>query len=228
MKPLCSVCALRIWKIRSCLRIPVAPSTFRSLPTCVSAWMPMSLRTAMFRLGRRGRARCRGRGGAWRRGSRAVRLGRCRLDVGLRRGLSRGCRFGSGAALAAFTVAAVRTIGLVGFPGTAVGGSTRPMTSRAAGHCFSDVSRRFLEFIGRRLCAGERIRNGGRVRSVDDQNEYRNGPPRCQERARPTRNGRRYFPTRCGTSRLFSLQTYSMSSPSAVRVNSCVTVQGRV
>ena len=44
-------------------------------------------------------------------------------------------------ALAAVTVAAVRTIGLVGFPWTAVGGSTGPMTSRAAGHCFSDVSR---------------------------------------------------------------------------------------
>src|SRR4051812_34573931 len=49
MKPLSSVCALRIWKISSCLRMPVAPPTFRSLAICVSFWMLMSFRSVMFR-----------------------------------------------------------------------------------------------------------------------------------------------------------------------------------
>ena len=31
MNPLCSVCAFRIWKISSCLRIPVAPATVQIL-----------------------------------------------------------------------------------------------------------------------------------------------------------------------------------------------------
>ena len=47
MKPLCSVCALRIWKISSCLRIPVAPATLRSLATWVSFAMLMSLSSLM-------------------------------------------------------------------------------------------------------------------------------------------------------------------------------------
>src|SRR5947209_2422573 len=49
MKPLNSVCALRIWKISSCLRIPVAPATARSFAICVSFWMLMSFRSVMFR-----------------------------------------------------------------------------------------------------------------------------------------------------------------------------------
>jgi hypothetical protein len=49
MKPLCSVCAFRIWKIRSCLRMPDAPATVRSLATWVSFWMLMSFRSVMFR-----------------------------------------------------------------------------------------------------------------------------------------------------------------------------------
>src|SRR5678816_4356922 len=48
MKPLISVCALRIWKIRSCLRMPVAPATFRSLAIWVSFWMLRSFRSLMF------------------------------------------------------------------------------------------------------------------------------------------------------------------------------------
>ena len=56
MKPLCSVCAFRIWKISSCLRIPVAPATCRSLATWVSRAMLMSLSSPMLSvsLGRRG------------------------------------------------------------------------------------------------------------------------------------------------------------------------------
>ena len=56
MNPLCSVCAFRIWKISSCLRMPVAPPTFRSFATCVSFWMLMSFRSVMFRPSRRGGA----------------------------------------------------------------------------------------------------------------------------------------------------------------------------
>src|SRR5579859_348152 len=48
MKPLCSVCALRIWKISSCLRMPVAPPTVRSFAIWVSFWMLMSFRSVMF------------------------------------------------------------------------------------------------------------------------------------------------------------------------------------
>ena len=48
MKPLCSVCAFRIWKISSCFRMPVAPATFRSLAICVSLAMLMSLSSPMF------------------------------------------------------------------------------------------------------------------------------------------------------------------------------------
>src|SRR5262249_37013192 len=51
MKPLISVCALRIWKIKSCLRIPVAPATFKSLATCVSFWMLMSFRSLILSVG---------------------------------------------------------------------------------------------------------------------------------------------------------------------------------
>src|SRR3954471_12250476 len=47
MKPLCSVCALRIWKISSCLSIPVAPATDRSFAIWVSFWMLMSFRSVM-------------------------------------------------------------------------------------------------------------------------------------------------------------------------------------
>src|SRR5579871_2133590 len=47
MKPLISVCAFRIWKISSCLRMPVAPPTLRSFAICVSFWMLMSLRSVM-------------------------------------------------------------------------------------------------------------------------------------------------------------------------------------
>src|SRR3954467_13068791 len=48
MNPLSSVCALRIWKISSCLRIPVAPPTVRSLAIWVSFWMLISFRSVMF------------------------------------------------------------------------------------------------------------------------------------------------------------------------------------
>ena len=56
MNPLCSVCAFRIWKISSCLRMPVAPATVRSLAICVSFWMLMSFRSVMFSPDRRAAA----------------------------------------------------------------------------------------------------------------------------------------------------------------------------
>ena len=49
MKPLCSVCAFRIWKISSCLRMPVAPATLRSFAIWVSCWMLLSFSSVMFR-----------------------------------------------------------------------------------------------------------------------------------------------------------------------------------
>src|SRR3954447_20653459 len=58
MKPLCSVCAFRIWKISSCLRIPVAPPTDRSFAICVSFWMLMSFRSVMRRPSRRDACGC--------------------------------------------------------------------------------------------------------------------------------------------------------------------------
>src|SRR5947208_15402073 len=58
MKPLISVCALRIWKMRSCLRIPVAPPTDRSFAICVSFWMLMSFRSVMRRPSRRDACGC--------------------------------------------------------------------------------------------------------------------------------------------------------------------------
>ena len=58
MKPLCSVCAFRIWKISSCLRMPVAPATVMSLAIWVSFWMLMSFRSVMFNPG--GRPACCG------------------------------------------------------------------------------------------------------------------------------------------------------------------------
>ena len=73
MKPLCSVCAFRIWKISSCLRMPVAPATFRSLATWVSFWMLMSFRSLMLRPAR----------AAVRRGGRGGGFGLLR-DIGLR------------------------------------------------------------------------------------------------------------------------------------------------
>src|SRR3954463_6382240 len=63
MNPLSSVCALRIWKISSCLRIPVAPPTVRSLAICVSFWMLMSFRSVMFSRGCAGAGAGAGAGG---------------------------------------------------------------------------------------------------------------------------------------------------------------------
>src|SRR5258705_10855128 len=88
MNPLCCACGLRIWKIKSCFRIPVAPATLRSLPIWVSLWMLMSFRSLMFRVGRAG-AGAGGAGGGGGTvlsgsGARAVRL----EPVGMAEGLT--------------------------------------------------------------------------------------------------------------------------------------------
>ena len=48
ISPFCLTRSLRILKIRSCLRIPVAPATARSLAIWVSFWMLISFSSVMF------------------------------------------------------------------------------------------------------------------------------------------------------------------------------------